>query len=201
MGAGEDILRRMGEFEATVLNRLDEIDRRVERLAQHLGADRPAGAANSGTGGRVATAAAIRGKYGDPEIGKDPPRWEGEAIAPAYASQCPPDYLEAVADFFDWKADNPRPGKEKFAPRERERAGYCRRWAIEIREGRHKPGERPVTRLAPPPGEDTSGTTWTSGNMAPPPTGMAPPPSDDTGGLLPPPPDDGADPYDDSMPF
>ena len=42
MGAGDDILRRMAEFEATMLNRLDDIDRKVDRLAAHLGADRAA---------------------------------------------------------------------------------------------------------------------------------------------------------------
>jgi hypothetical protein len=198
MGAGDDILRALDGLR----RHLDTLERKIDWIADHV--DRPAAPQGNGSngGGKVAATSQIQGERGNPKVRMDPRDWPGEKCKGRLANECPPDFLDIYADQLDWFADNPKEGADpKKSQWDRLDAARCRRWAIEIREGRHKPGERPVTRLAPPPGEDTSGTTWTSGNLAPPPTGMAPPPSDDTGGLLPPPPDDGADPYDDSMPF
>ncbi len=172
MGAGDDILRRMAEFEATMLNRLDDIDRKVDRLAAHLGADRAA--AGTSQGGAVAPVSQIRGERGNPKIGKAPKNWDGPSFEGCVASECSPDYLDFHADFLDWKASNPRPGKEKYAQYDRADAARCRRWAIEIREGRYKQEARVIE--GPPPAEEPPGTVWTAGNEGPPADDGAPPP-------------------------
>lgn len=150
------------------------LEAKVDRLLSHLGADRQAQSASES--GAVAPLSDIRGEHGDVEIKKDPPRWKGSPIAPAWASQCPPEYLEIVADLLDFKADKPRPGKEQYAKYDRRNAARCRRWAIEIREGRVK--QEPIREREdgpPPPADDG----YSSGDMPPPPDDFGPPPGDD----------------------
>ena len=159
--------------------RIAHLEGKVDRLLAHLGADRQA--SNGSAAGAVAPVSQLQGQYGDPEIGRIPPsRWSGPSYEKWRASECPPDFLDVYADFLDWKADNPRPGKEQFARFDRERAGKCRRWAIEIREGRYKQPARRVEQAGPPPPDD-AGTTWSSGerDMPPPPDDFGPPPGDD----------------------
>ncbi len=169
MGAGEQIR-----------GRLDALEKKIDRLLAHLGADRPAGNGASGAGA-IATLAQIQGEHGDFEVGKPPKNWKGDSFEGYFTSECPPDFLDFYADFLDWKAGNPRPGKEKYAKYDSLNAARCRRWAIEIREGRHKPKPRTAAAAPPPPppDEDYGGTVWSSGNA---------PPSDDYD--LPPPPED-----------
>lgn len=137
MGAGEDILKR-----------LDGLEQKLDRLLVHLGADRAAG---DGRGsGAVATPAQIQGDKGDFEVKLDPQDWSGPSCKGLFVSQCPPEFLDVYADVLDHFADNPRPGKEKFAKYDRLNAARCRRWAIEIREGRHKPQAQAAVPPPPP---------------------------------------------------
>lgn len=148
MGAGEEILKNQARIEA-----------KLDRLLAHLGADRPSGAWQT-QGGRVASVDEVGGDRGDPKIGKDPARWKGQRCEGLRASQCPPEFLDVYADFLDWKADNPREGKEKYAKYERLDAARCRRWAVEIREGRvnQTGGEAPPTPRSneAPPAQNSS---------------------------------------------
>ena len=161
--------------------KIASLDAKIDRLLAHLGINgaRPS---NAGASGNVASLADIQGQYGDIEIKKDPPRWKGKPMAPCRASQCPPEYLEIVADFLDWKADNPRPGKEKYATYERRDAGRCRRWSIEIREGRYKQEPMRDDDSGPPPGADDD---YGASDDPPPgggdyPDDAGPPPDEDT---------------------
>lgn len=161
MGAGEDILKR-----------LDALEQKIDRLVAHLGAN----GGNGGGNGDVAVAPVsdIQGQYGDVEIKKDPKRWTGRPLAPIRASQCPPDYLDIVADFLDWKATkNEADGKEKYAGYDRRDAARCRRWAIEIREGRVQ--QAPVREVddSPPPsaGDEYGGSGGGYSDDGPPPDG------------------------------
>ena len=78
-------------------------------------------------------------QWGDPEVRKDPKRWTGAPVAPAKMSQCPPDYLDAVAEFKAWQASKEaEKGDEEGA----KKAGYCRKdaarargWAKRLRAG------------------------------------------------------------------
>jgi hypothetical protein len=157
-----------------ILTRISGLEAKVDRLLSHLGADRQAQSASDG--GAVAPLSDIRGERGDVEFKKDPPRWKGTPLAPIRASQCPPEYLEIAAGFFDFKADKPRPGKEDFAKYDRLNAARCRRWAIEIREGRVKQEPIRDREDGPSPPADDG---YSSGNMPPPPDDFGPPPGDD----------------------
>ncbi len=177
MGAGEDIMRRLAAQDTE----LAALRKDVTRLLAHLGADRATSNGVSAAG-TVATLMQIQGEYGDFEIGKMPKNWTGANFEGYLTSECAPDFLDFYADFLDWKAANPRKGKEQYAKYDALNGQRCRRWAIEIREGRHKPQRREAVPTPPPPGD----YEWTSGG-APSNDGLGPPPGDFD---LPPPPDD-----------
>lgn len=182
MGAGDDILRALTENMATYMHRTDALEAKIDRLLAHLGATGNARTGGGGGGSDVASVRDIQGERGDPKIGKMPRNWTGENYEGCTASQCSPDFLDFYAEFLRWKADNPRPGKEKYAEYDRRDAARCRRWAIEIREGRHKQGARSAPAAAPPP--DDGGTVWSGGGGYSHDGGLPPPPSDD--GMPPP---------------
>lgn len=80
----------------------------VHALAQHLGAvERPARQAAGGAPA-VATDAELDSQYGDPEIRKDPPRWDGESFKGCKMSEATPEYLDSLAGFLDWRAGKKR---------------------------------------------------------------------------------------------
>lgn len=89
-------------------------------------------------------------KWGDPEVRKDPPRWKGSPQAPCHMNECPPDYLECLADFFDWQAGKAEEKNEctdkgkPIAPYRRADAAKARGWAKRNRSGR-KPAPKPAT--------------------------------------------------------
>ena len=176
MGAGEQLLAEVAKLSA-----------KVDRLLAHLGADKAAGNGNGNgsaatAGGRVATLQETAGEYGDPKIGKMPKNWHGASFDGCVASECSPEFLDFWSDFLDWKANNPRPGKEQYVEYNRRDAARCRRWAIEIREGRVKQSARGVAATPPP---DDAGTVWSGGGSHAHDGGLPPPPSDD--GMPPPP--------------
>lgn len=80
--------------------------------------------------GSVASDADLDGQYGNPVVRIDPKRgWEGESMRGRTFSDCPPEYLEALANFLDWAAQNPQPGKEQYASRNAKDAARARGWA------------------------------------------------------------------------
>lgn len=112
-------------------------------LALHSKVDRLTGgstqAASAHAVGEVADAAELDSQWGNPQIRKDPPRWSGESFAGCRFSECSPEYLDTVASFNDWRADQDdkagavdakgRP-KSYFA---RKDAARARGWAARIR--------------------------------------------------------------------
>ncbi len=73
----------------------------------------------------------INGPHGDPEIRKDPPRWDGESCVGRRYSECPPDYLDSLAGFLEWKAgkNDADPNKEKYAKYDRLDAARAKKWS------------------------------------------------------------------------
>jgi hypothetical protein len=110
----------------------------------------------------IASDADLSGPYGDPEVRKDPPRWTGQSYAGCRMSDCPPDYLENLASFFDWKArkddesnavDGKGNPKSKWARLDASRArGWSRRNAN--KPGRPKPAAPKAAEAVPGFDED-----------------------------------------------
>lgn len=177
MAAGEEILKRVGVLE-----------QKLDRLLAHLGADRPIATSGQSAEGRVASLQEIGGERGDPKIRMVPKRWTGEPFKGYQASECSPDFLDCYAEQLDWFAN--KNADQKKAGWDRLDAARCRRWALEIREGRYKPRQRREV-AAPPPTDDgyePSRAVWSPGNGGPPTGDFPPPPEDD--GYGPPPEDD-----------
>jgi hypothetical protein len=132
---------------SAILAELAKTNAKLDALMKHfgLGASGQTSAGGATNGGEVGDAKDIEGQYGDPKIGRMPKNWKGDNFEGKRASQCTPEFLDFWANFLDWKADNPRAGKEQYAKNDRRDARRCRRWALEIREGR-------VRQEAPPDG-------------------------------------------------
>lgn len=90
----------------------------------------------SGADAAVAPDFDLDGQWGDPEVRKDSPQWiknGGASYVGRKFSECPSDYLEALAAFFDWKAGKDEatgePEKLKYAGYARKDAARARGWA------------------------------------------------------------------------
>ena len=86
-------------------------------------------------GATVATDADLTGERGDPKVERNPPRWDGDDMTGRRWSQTSVAFLECVASFLDWKADNPREGKEKYSQYDRKDAARARAWAARLAAG------------------------------------------------------------------
>lgn len=110
------------------LNLLRSIDASLKTLVRQHGTSAPSGAP-------VASDADLDGQYGNPEVrAKDPRDWTGEPMKGRRFSECPPDYLDMLAerfDFFGSKEEDP-----KKAGYSRKDAARARGWAKRMREGR-----------------------------------------------------------------
>ena len=131
---------------AQIIITLGRIESQLARIEAKL--------SNGGTssrGGNVADDADLDGQYGDPKVRRDPKRWienGGASFVGCTYSQCPSDYLEAVAGLLEWQAGkdevNPDPEKSKWAPRARKDAARARGWA------KRNVGKTPQPRAAAP---------------------------------------------------
>lgn len=134
-----------------------DIGAKLDRLLSHLGVDKTAASSAASGGpvlGKVASVAQIGGDKGDVKIRMNPRDWSGEEFKGRTASQCPPEFLEIYAeqlDYFASKATDPK--KAGFDALD---ASRCRRWAIEIREGRGAKSQEPPQRRRPPPSDDST---------------------------------------------
>jgi hypothetical protein len=81
-------------------------------------------------------------QWGNVQIKKDPPRWlkdGGASYAGRRMSECPSDYLRALASFYDWQADKDEESAHSYvngkgetvltAPFKRKDAARARGWA------------------------------------------------------------------------
>jgi hypothetical protein len=98
----------------------------------------------------VADDADLDGKYGNFAVRRDPNRWTGESMVGRTLSECPPDYLEQLAEFFTWKGNQDlKKGDEKKAAYQFRDAARCRGWADRIRASGQPAAPKP--RPAPQP--------------------------------------------------
>lgn len=126
--------------------RIAGLEARMTALEARGGGSASSGGGQSNEGGAIASDYEMGGMYGDKVIGKDPKQWldrGGESYAGNKMSECPSDYLLAVAEFYDWQARKddeqgktykPKSGKNigvdmPTAPLKRKDAALARGWA------------------------------------------------------------------------
>jgi hypothetical protein len=86
----------------------------------------------------------LDGPHGDPEVkAKDPRDWTGEPMKGRKFSECPADYLDMIAERFDYFAG--KETDEKKAKYNRLDAARARGWAQRIRGG-YVPAATPALR-------------------------------------------------------
>lgn len=85
----------------------------------------------------AATDAELDARYGNPAVRRNPPRWDGESFEGRPFSACPPEFLETLASFLEWRAtkEEAEPGKEKYAVYSRKDARLAKGWARRLRQG------------------------------------------------------------------
>jgi hypothetical protein len=84
-----------------------------------------------------ASDAELDGKFGDPVIRKDPPRWQGSSYEGRKYSATTPEYLDSLAGLLEWKASKNEaegdPARAKFIAFDRRDARLARGWARRLR--------------------------------------------------------------------
>jgi hypothetical protein len=118
-----------------VIDTLKSIDASLKLLVAHFGCvPQTAPAATGRTIPRVASDSDLDGKYGDPVVrAKSPRDWSGEDQLGKPFSQCPPAYLELVADRLDYfNTLEPDAKKQTYQALDASRA---RGWAARMRAG------------------------------------------------------------------
>jgi len=154
-----------------MLSLLQNIATRIERVENRLAAIEGAAAAapaHTPTPGAsqgfssdnaIADDADLDGPYGNPEIRFDPRRWTGQTFVGAKFSDAPPEYLDTLAGYLDWKA-NEAEKKGELAKNGKPRSAYLRKDAARARGWRKRALERgtrkaaPVARPRPAPGDE-----------------------------------------------
>ena len=83
----------------------------------------------------------LDGKYGNPQVRLTVRDWTGEPMKGRRFSECPPEFLDILAETFDWLGDKEeREGTtyngKPTAQYKRQDAARARGWAKRIREGK-----------------------------------------------------------------
>ena len=134
-----------GGMSKTDAERIDALEKQVAELVAWRGKVLAAfGGGGGSSAGSTASDADLDGKFGNPTIKKDPPKWTGATCLGKRYSECPPGYLDSLAGFLDWKAEkNMADNKTKFAGYDRADAARARGWAARLRAGWVAPKEAP----------------------------------------------------------
>lgn len=129
--------------ERKALDVLLSIESLLQRLVGFASQSVKQAGASSGQGA-IAPDRDLDGKWGDPEVkAKDPRDWTGPTMKGRRFSECPPEYLDLVADRLEYFAEQAEAeGKttsngKPVAPFNRADAARARGWAKRIRTGEH----------------------------------------------------------------
>lgn len=122
-----------------ILEQLARIEAKIDRL---LG-QQPASAAPG-----IAPDSDLDSQWGDEEVKKNPKRWQGDSFAGRRMSECSPEFLDCLAEHFDYKAgkeaedaqdsaltEEQRAAKKKYSGYSRKSAARARGWAARLRAG------------------------------------------------------------------
>jgi hypothetical protein len=151
--------------------RLDYIEARLPGSVGAAGSSQPYDPLMGPPSGTIATDEDLASKYGDPIVFKDPPKWPGDSYKDMPFSKCPPEYLNQIAGFADWKAkkddeagatDKHGNPKSKWARIEASRArAWSKRNATKV--GRPAAAPRP----APPKSAHQEEVPWDENDEPP----------------------------------
>jgi hypothetical protein len=129
------------------------------RLLQSIDASLKTLIAMQRGGGQPAERVDLDGPHGDPIVkAKDPRDWTGEPMKGRPFSQCPPEYLDMLADRFDYFASQEQDAKK--ARYNRLDAARARGWAERIRNGEGPKGEPEFAGVADGDGAEWGDPKW-----------------------------------------
>jgi hypothetical protein len=147
--------------DAAIWQEIGALKARLEALEKRPAAS--GSASGSSGGGAIASDYDLDSDWGNPTVAKDPKRWVdggGDSFAGCKMSECPAEYLDAVANLYDWMADKDdeagRKGETYFNKKQnkdvpkdgsfkRKDAARARGWAKRAREGHQA---QPVAQTA-----------------------------------------------------
>ena len=81
---------------------------------------------------QVADDADLDSQWGNPQVRKNPPRWQGQDCTGLNYSDCPPEFLDTLAGFLDWQAGK-ADEKNEMANNGKPRSTYLRKDAARAR--------------------------------------------------------------------
>ncbi len=132
--------------EADVLAVLRSIDASLKTLVSRSTTALPA----TTQSGPVAPDADLDGPYGNPPVKFNPRDWTGESCKGLTFSECPAEFLDMLAETFDYFAQKAEEKNEMttsgkpVAPYKRKDAARARGWARRIRAGYKPPTSAPA---------------------------------------------------------
>lgn len=134
----------MATEELTLLKSIDVTLKHLLALAEARGR-------KSAAGPSIADDRDLDGQWGNPRIvAADPRDWAGDSMKGRTFSECPPAYLDLLAERFDYFAQKAEEeGKttsagKPVAPYNRKDAARARGWAARLRAGWSAPQSEPV---------------------------------------------------------
>ncbi len=133
MGTQETIL-------GVIADRLLDIDATLKEL---LALSKSKRAATPAAPSNIATDADLDGQYGDPVVKFTPRDWTGDDCKGILFSDCPPDFLDALAKAFDYFAQKKQAENDPKAKYEVLNAARARGWAARLRSGWTPPRANP----------------------------------------------------------
>lgn len=81
---------------------------------------------------QVADDADLDSQWGNPQVRKNPPRWQGQDCTGLHYADCPPEFLDTLAGFLDWQAGK-ADEKNEMANNGKPRSTYLRKDAARAR--------------------------------------------------------------------
>ena len=131
---------------------------RIESKLDQLLAARAAAPRTASTA-TIADDADLDGQWGDPEVRKDPKRWDGESMVGRRFSETSPKFLQCLAGFLTWQADRDEQKTEdeqaqKYARYKRRDASRALGWAKRLESGWGAPAPAPAAAPASQPQAD-----------------------------------------------
>jgi hypothetical protein len=129
------------ERQQAILDALRSIDASMKTLVARAAAKAPKAVANDRD---------LDGNYGNPVVKFDPRDWTGASCKGLKFSDCPPPFLDLLAETFDYFAGQSEAKNEKtnsgkpVADYKRQDAARARGWAARIRSGRHVQVQQPI---------------------------------------------------------